>query len=360
MPLAGRRGSNPLSDTRYRFPDRPTERRIWPRFGPQPIVNLRRSCRRPGHRLVESLFPRVLVDLHRDRGGAAAEDLRDVDGVHAGGIATRTSLGEVPSSPVRGRVSKRSRRGSGSGAHLPPTSANRSSHRARGSSSRTAASTSSTASIRLATTPARESGDAWQPHPPRPSIPEDNRGGREVVEEPHSCALQHSRQIDMDLVAQPGVQPLPDRSGAVHAHGPRAGSRSRSSDDALLPSVTSWTVERERGRSSGTWWATTNAGTSQGCWPPRPSATLERAPTGEHGADPASKPSGGPRSAPTRGTSCPFRPGCGGPRRHPRNHRHDRDYFGHARVRSPTPARRGIIASLRLVVQVVSRMRGEW
>ncbi len=37
-------------------------------------------------------------------------------------------------------------------------------------------------------------------------IPEDGRCVREVVEQSHSCAEQHGRQIDVDLVEQPGVQ----------------------------------------------------------------------------------------------------------------------------------------------------------
>ena len=40
-----------------------------------------------------------------------------------------------------------------------------------------------------------------------------------------------------------------------------------------MPSVTNWTVEPGRGQPSGTWWVTTKAGTSHGCWPPQPSAT---------------------------------------------------------------------------------------
>src|SRR5207344_3192741 len=40
-----------------------------------------------------------------------------------------------------------------------------------------------------------------------------------------------------------------------------------------MPSVTKWTVEPGRGQPSGTWWVTTKAGTSHGCWPPQPSAT---------------------------------------------------------------------------------------
>ena len=59
-------------------------------------------------------------------------------------------------------------------------------------------------------------------------IPEHDRRVREVVEQPHSCAEQHGSQIDVDLVEQPGVQALLDRLGAVHSHGLRAGSRSRS------------------------------------------------------------------------------------------------------------------------------------
>src|SRR5206468_4936345 len=34
-----------------------------------------------------------------------------------------------------------------------------------------------------------------------------------------------------------------------------------------MSSVTNWTDEPGRGQPSGTWWVTTNAGTSHGCWP---------------------------------------------------------------------------------------------
>ena len=63
--------------------------------------------------------------------------------------------------------------------------------------------------------------------------PEDDRCGREVVEQPHPCAEQHGSLIDVELIEQPGVQALLDRSGAVHEHGLRAGSRLRSSNGAL-------------------------------------------------------------------------------------------------------------------------------
>src|SRR5262245_10020508 len=39
-----------------------------------------------------------------------------------------------------------------------------------------------------------------------------------------------------------------------------------------MPSVTNWTVEPGRGQPSGTWWVTTNAGTSHGCSPSQPPA----------------------------------------------------------------------------------------
>ena len=96
-------------------------------------------------------------------------------------------------------------------------------------------------------------------------ITEDGRYLREVVEQPHSCAEQHGSQIDLDLVEQPCVQALLDRLGRSTAtdFGPAA-------DLALatalsIPSVTNWTVEPGRGQPSGTWWVTTNAGTSHGC-----------------------------------------------------------------------------------------------
>ena len=56
-------------------------------------------------------------------------------------------------------------------------------------------------------------------------------------------------------------------------HGLRAGSRSRSATALPMPSVTNSTVEPGRGQPSGTWWVTTNAGTSHGCWPSQPPAT---------------------------------------------------------------------------------------
>src|SRR6478672_5114650 len=39
-----------------------------------------------------------------------------------------------------------------------------------------------------------------------------------------------------------------------------------------MPSVTKSTVEPGRGQPSGTSWVTMKAGTSNGCWPPQPSA----------------------------------------------------------------------------------------
>ena len=53
--------------------------------------------------------------------------------------------------------------------------------------------------------------------------PEDGWCLRDVVEQPYTFTQQHGRQIDVELVEQPGVQALLDRLGAVHSHGLRVG-----------------------------------------------------------------------------------------------------------------------------------------
>ena len=83
-------------------------------------------------------------------------------------------------------------------------------------------------------------------------IPEDDRGVREVVEQPNSCAEQHGSQIDVDLAEQPGVQALLDRLGAVRSHRLPAGSDFARATALSMPSVTNWTVEPGRGQPSGT------------------------------------------------------------------------------------------------------------
>ena len=95
-------------------------------------------------------------------------------------------------------------------------------------------------------------------------IPEDDRGVREVLEQPHPSAEQHGSQIDVDLVEQPGVQALLDRFGAMHPTDFGSAADFARATALSMPSVTNWTVEPGRGQPSGTWWVTTNAGMSHG------------------------------------------------------------------------------------------------
>src|SRR4029453_231481 len=118
-------------------------------------------------------------------------------------------------------------------------------------------------------------------------IPEDDRGVREVVEQPYSSAQQHGSQIDVDLVEQPGVQALLDRLGAVHSHGLRSGNRFRASNGAFDA------VGDELDCRAGPWPAVGYVvGDDESGHIPRmltaPAVSdLECAPTGEHGAAPS-------------------------------------------------------------------------
>jgi hypothetical protein len=103
-------------------------------------------------------------------------------------------------------------------------------------------------------------------------IPEDDRCVREVVEQPHSAPSNTAARSMWISSSSPASRhcwivwaPCTPTDFGPAVDFARATALS-------MPSVTNWTVEPARGQPLGTWWVTTKAGTSHGCWPPQPSA----------------------------------------------------------------------------------------
>ena len=96
-----------------------------------------------------------------------------------------------------------------------------------------------------------------------------SRGGRRAAllrlatRQPDRCGSRRAAR-------RPGTAGSFGRRGTPTDFGPAANFARATA--LSMPSVTNWTVEPGRGQPSGTWWVTTKAGTSHGCWPPQPSA----------------------------------------------------------------------------------------